>query len=607
MGSRDLAEFKIRLLAPLTPVGGRYRLEYLWHFDLALTPEQVWLLVSDTSRMNRDLGLPAWKEETIDGLLHVETVMLGRSQSWIEQPWVWVESREIQNRRLYRHGWLTEQKGVYRIDPRPDGCRVSVYFEWGFDSLLARGIFWGVAPLLRRRFAEFFRNKENRISPAGPASGASPVRVERQHVSGRLAELRRELTVRKAWSPSQERLLQYLLTEDEMDLDKIRLKKVAATLDLPLGRIMEPAQALVENGYLYLTWDVICPHCRSAVASERRLSDIGEKNSCEACEVEFSLDGEESVEVVFHSTKKLREVNVQQYCAAEPAKKKHIKFFQILNPGESRTFLLHLAPGIYRVRDRNRRMMLSVGDETGAGSFEWPPAAETDEPAKVLADFALHVRNTSDHSLPLTLEETWWLKDRLLPGEILSYPEFRNLFSTDHLGAGVKLYLGHQVLLFTDIVGSTPLYRELGDARAFEAVRRHYETITGIIGSTHGVLIKFIGDAVMAAYLDLDDALTAAFAMQRAFSAQRTEDPIRLRVSLNYGPVLCANLNVGLDYFGSTVNTAAKIQKWGGAHQIILPREIWETRKELHAARVLRREDQHDEKLGVDVVILSVE
>ena len=46
--------------------------------------------------------------------------------------------------------------------------------------------------------------------------------------------------------------------------------------------------------------------------------------------------------------------------------------------------------------------------------------------------------------------------------------------------------------------------------------------------------------------------------------------PLRLRASINTGPCIAVNLNTGVDYFGSSVNVAAKLQACAGAGDIAM-------------------------------------
>ncbi|WP_437485520.1 hypothetical protein WME75_01080 [Sorangium sp. So ce1014] len=64
---------------------------------------------------------------------------------------------------------------------------------------------------------------------------------------------------------------------------------------------------------------------------------------------------------------------------------------------------------------------------------------------------------------------------------------------------------------------------------------------------------------------------SSAFALQERSHPDRSDLGLRLRLSLNRGSCLAVNLNKGSDYFGRTVNLAAKLRGFAGAGQIPFP------------------------------------
>src|SRR5690606_35318960 len=141
------------------------------------------------------------------------------------------------------------------------------------------------------------------------------------------------------------------------------------------------------------------------------------------------------------------------------------------------------------------------------------------------------------------LERARWSDLALRPGDLLSLREFRDLFSADYLAADVQLAVGMQTLLFTDMVGSTRFYASRGDADAFVQVRRHFAEIFEDVASHAGLIVKTIGDAVMAAFVDSASVVRAAHALQRRFPATREYLDIRVRISLNRGPCIAVRFN----------------------------------------------------------------
>src|SRR4029077_8302683 len=132
-------------------------------------------------------------------------------------------------------------------------------------------------------------------------------------------------------------------------------------------------------------------------------------------------------------------------------------------------------------------------------------------------------------------------------------------------------------LMFTDLKASTSLYEEIGDARAYALVRRHFDLLRDTITKCDGALVKTIGDAVMAAFFDPAKAVEAAFEMHRAIgedNVARGEPAVALKIGIHHGPCIAVNLNDMLDYFGTAVNLASRIQKESRGGDVVVTEDI---------------------------------
>lgn len=125
-------------------------------------------------------------------------------------------------------------------------------------------------------------------------------------------------------------------------------------------------------------------------------------------------------------------------------------------------------------------------------------------------------------------------------------------------------------ILFCDVVGSTRLYRELGDDAALAVVSDCLATIGDQIAQGGGRVVKTIGDEIMAIFPDAVPAYDAAVAIQRSCSVGAGHDrsdlkAVHFRIGFHCGPVvLCKG-----DVFGTTVNIAARLASLAKADQII--------------------------------------
>lgn len=133
-------------------------------------------------------------------------------------------------------------------------------------------------------------------------------------------------------------------------------------------------------------------------------------------------------------------------------------------------------------------------------------------------------------------------------------------------------------VLFTDIKGSTALYDRIGDMKALNLVRQHFGVLRDVIAANHGALVKTIGDAVMASFHEPLDAIRAAMDMLediRRFNDSAGEELITLKIGAHVGPCLAVTLNERLDYFGRTVNLAARVQGLAAENEIYLSDEMY--------------------------------
>jgi class 3 adenylate cyclase len=179
--------------------------------------------------------------------------------------------------------------------------------------------------------------------------------------------------------------------------------------------------------------------------------------------------------------------------------------------------------------------------------------------------------NESSADIVLVVEKTEWNPLILTAAKVTSMQEFRDLFSSEVLSPGQQVGIENVTILFSDLLGSTSLYELIGDAEAYGQVRRHFDFLTQWIGKNSGGVVKTIGDAVMAVFHLPEDALNAAIQIQQHVNDfnEGRRDPIVLKIGLYSGPAIAVNSNDRLDYFGRTVNIAARIQGKSDGNDIV--------------------------------------
>lgn len=153
--------------------------------------------------------------------------------------------------------------------------------------------------------------------------------------------------------------------------------------------------------------------------------------------------------------------------------------------------------------------------------------------------------------------------------QVITSQVFRDLFRADSLPADEGLEIKNLTLLFTDLKGSTAMYDRLGDLQAYALVKQHFVLLRRIIAACDGAIVKTIGDAVMASFAEPSSALRAALQMIESIHTINHPESLILKIGLHSGGCIAVETNYHLDYFGQTVNVAARVQGIADANEIV--------------------------------------
>jgi class 3 adenylate cyclase len=92
-------------------------------------------------------------------------------------------------------------------------------------------------------------------------------------------------------------------------------------------------------------------------------------------------------------------------------------------------------------------------------------------------------------------------------------------------------------------------------------VQDHFRVMTDEIRKHEGGIVKTIGDAVMASFPVNVDAVRAACHIQERLAREpHPVGGVEVKIGLHRGPTIAVTSNRSLDYFGRTVNVAARAQ-----------------------------------------------
>jgi class 3 adenylate cyclase len=159
---------------------------------------------------------------------------------------------------------------------------------------------------------------------------------------------------------------------------------------------------------------------------------------------------------------------------------------------------------------------------------------------------------------------------------LLSTQTFRDLFRSERVAIDESLRLRDLTFLFTDLQGSTAMYDRIGDATAYNLVRLHFDALDSAVRENGGAIVKTIGDAVMATFPEPARAVAAALSMLERLDAynRSASTALGLRVGLHRGAAIAVTLNDQVDYFGQSVNIAARVEGLANAGEVTLSEDV---------------------------------
>ena len=553
---------------------------YKWEWRLRSSPERLWPFVADTNRFNRDTGLPsvrpadgAAKENARQNL---RLSKLGVRVVWEEEPFEWVRPYRFGVNRRYTGGPVTSTRVLVELEPLPNVGTRLVYHTWVQPRNLI-----GVAtvPALmrfsyRRAFDVAFR-KYDELAMAADHALEQPA-VVRLIPGGRarMDALRRELLERTDEPELIARLVETVERADDFDLARLRPYALADEWGVSRRKVLELCLQATRAGLFDLRWDLLCPLCRGVKDSGSTLEEMKQRAHCEACNIDFASNFDRSVELTFRPSPTLRQVEERTYCVGGPQLTPHIVAQQLLAPGDRRSVTLPLEAGRYRLRTlglAGGQYLLATPD--GIQEVTLTAAHDSwsgDEVGLSLAP-TLHFENGTDAEQLFVLERMAWSDQASTAAEVTALQVFRDLFSSELLRPGERISVGSLTVLFTDLRDSTSFYQEIGDAPAFGRVMDHFVVLREAIAEEDGALVKTIGDAVMAVFRRPASALRAILQAQRRLAAPSGgAPPFYLKAGMHHGPCIAVTMNDRLDYFGSVVNMAARLERLSSGENVII-------------------------------------
>ena len=407
-----------------------------------------------------------------------------------------------------------------------------------------------------------------------------------------LDKLLGELEGARTWSPRViSKLENFIRTAEDYDLFRVNPIQYATEKNMAESEAIDLFLHSAKLGLAEMEWHLVCPACGHVVESLRNMHKLHSSFVCRQCAFEATVSLDDYIQVTFTISRSVREIvfHHPESLTAEDLFFKYslskgmrswldgsnhadvlrtvTKFLAYLEPGEKQRLEFQTEPGLV--------LITRLSDGTVAG---FPVAPETTpDPQTISLQIAEGQYRVLDHeaapgradfgyagftfdqlgslltgSVIVELENRlerrvcMWVAfiqgapprkgltfDPFLSGKrLITTQTFRNLFRSETVSENEGIGVKDITFLFTDLKGSTALYDQIGDPKAYYLVRQHFDTLGNIINRYEGATVKTIGDAVMATFMTPLDAIRASLEMLHDIEAfnQNISDKLVLKI-----------------------------------------------------------------------------
>lgn len=421
----------------------------------------------------------------------------------------------------------------------------------------------------------------------------------------------------KAWSPRVVSRLETLIrSAPDEAVFRVNPIRFAAERGIAETEAIELFLQATLARLVEMDWLLYCPLCSDVVANFRSLRAVHNHYHCHLCHADYEATLDDYISVTFTVTSEVRRIRyhdpeslpledyfftyrgtldglVEGGAPLMELMRSGLRGLNRLAPGDSSCFKFEAEPGMilgtvldsdasfaFPVEGQGSTETRTISIAIRAGACE--PLGGKLTPGPVV----IEARNETDRSaivgvlqIPPGGEDHGLLTFRpFLSGKrLLMTQTFRDNFRSEVIRAAEGIAVRDVTLLFTDLKGSTSLYERIGDLNAYMQVQRHFERLLDVTVKRNGAVNKTIGDAVMAAFPTPLDAVTAALDMRNAAEELNQGRPQRdfiLKIGIHRGAAIAVTLNDRLDYFGQTVNIAARVQNLASGDEVCLTEEV---------------------------------
>lgn len=409
------------------------------------------------------------------------------------------------------------------------------------------------------------------------------------------------------------------LTESGADrqLSRINALSFAARHGFDEERVIAAFLHAAQIGLFEMSWNVLCPGCGGVLDSNATLKTVHDGSyNCALCAAGYEPTLDEMIEVTFTISPRARAI-AAHHPNTLPLEEYYRQIFwssgldlpeegfsQLVDDITLETLALAAGEKAVLSLQLPAAFLIVFDPVTHSAQFldvKGEPTRERQSLSLIYNRVSAPTGTLELQPGPLRLSLDNRTDTRILPGvfvagdrlhallgnrkpfltakRLLTNQTFRDIYRTDTLEVNQRLKITSLTFLFTDLRGSTELYERVGDLVAYDLVRSHFRVLNEIIAAESGAVVKTIGDAVMATFATPDRAVAAALRMRkgmRQLNDQRSSEDLLLKIGIHEGPCLAVTLNDRQDYFGQTVNIAARVQGLADARAIFATQAVVE-------------------------------
>ena len=557
-----------------------------WKIQLKSTPIELWPYLSDSNKLFKALGSPPVNQTAISrsvpkGFLELAHSQFKSHSVWQEEPYTWEKPFRFGTTRFYKIGLIRRIKFLVDLTPISGGTLVNVKlwlapknpFIFPFIKLYVdEYIKWK----LKLTLNEYDSCAEFGTLPYEKNRGKKLVKGARariHNISTQLAEKTRRRRI-------IDHLVKFITHAEDEDLIRIHPYALAEYWGEKKYAVLNVFLNAAKLDLLTFSWDVCCPNCKAPKHTFKNLKEARTHLFCTDCNIEYKMDFNKNTHLVFTPHPLIRKVSERKYCFGGPALAPHRVLQSFLKIGEEKYINTELTDGTYLFKSHSHKghLVLHVRkdgiDNISINLFD---TDFTGQEATISRSPNISIFNKTSKDIVCFLEKQDWKEEAIYASEVGSSHDFRSMFSGETLNDDEKVTAEDVTMMFTDLMNSTELYLQEGDEFAIGRVMNHFKIIEQIVSEERGGIVKTIGDSVMAVFRDPVSAIKAVERIQQIFTTSSAmRNTFRLKAGIHMGNCTVVNLNNRIDYFGNTVNIAARLVDVAKEKEIVVSQAVFE-------------------------------